>query len=70
MEKGTVAKLISERGFGFLKAEDGSEVFFHRTGLDSSLDFDRLQVGDPVEFQLEKNPKGPRAVRIKTPTTV
>ncbi len=65
MEKGTIAKLISDRGFGFLKAEDGSEVFFHRTGLDAGLDFDQLRIGDQVEFQLEKNPKGPRAVRIK-----
>jgi len=62
--KGTIAKLISDRGFGFLKAEDGSEVFFHRTGLDG-LDFDQLSVGQPVEFEIEKNPKGPRAVRVK-----
>ena len=38
MATGTLKKVVSERGFGFIAAEDGKEYFFHRTGLDSTLD--------------------------------
>src|SRR5215216_2477214 len=41
MTTGTVKKLVSERGFGFITAEDGKEYFFHRSALAPSLDFDR-----------------------------
>lgn len=61
---GTVKKVIAERGFGFIAAEDGKEYFFHRGALDSSLDFDRLNGGERVEFDVESNPKGPRATRV------
>jgi CspA family cold shock protein len=62
---GSVKKVIAERGFGFISGEDGKEYFFHRDGLDSSLDFDRLAGGEKVEFEIEQNPKGARADRVK-----
>jgi CspA family cold shock protein len=61
---GTIKKVVSERGFGFIKAADEKEYFFHRNGLDSSLDFDRLVGGESVEFEIEESPKGPRASRV------
>ena len=61
MTTGTVKKVVAERGFGFITAEDGKEYFFHRDGLDSSLTFERLQGGEKVEFEIEQGPKGPRA---------
>lgn len=61
---GTIKKVISERGFGFIAADDAKEYFFHRGGLDSSLDFDRLVGGELVAFEVEQSPKGPRAVRV------
>ena len=64
MTKGTIKKVVSDRGFGFISAEDGKEYFFHRDGLDSSLDFDRLVGGETVEFEVEQSPKGPRAVQV------
>ena len=42
MTTGTIKKVVADRGFGFITAEDEKEYFFHRGGLDSSLDFDRL----------------------------
>jgi cold shock protein len=65
MATGSVKKLVSERGFGFIVAEDGKEYFFHRDGLASSLDFDRLTGGERVQFDIEQSPKGPRAKNVQ-----
>jgi CspA family cold shock protein len=65
MPTGTIKKLVSDRGFGFIAAEDGREYFFHRTGLDSSVNFDSLAGGERVSFEIEPSQKGPRANRIK-----
>jgi CspA family cold shock protein len=64
MTTGTVKRVIADRGFGFIDAEDEKEYFFHRGALDSSLDFDRLVRGEKVEFDVEQSPKGPRAVSV------
>ena len=61
---GKVKKLIRDRGFGFITAEDGTEVFFHRTDL-VEADFDTMEEGAGVEFDLESGAKGPRAVKVK-----
>ena len=65
MPTGTIKKLVSDRGFGFIAAEDGKEYFFHRTGLDGSLNFDSLNGGERVTFEIEPSQKGPRANRVK-----
>jgi CspA family cold shock protein len=64
MTTGTVKKVVAERGFGFIAADDAEEYFFHRNSLDASLDFDRLVAGERVEFEVEQSPKGPRANRV------
>jgi CspA family cold shock protein len=61
---GTIKKVVADRGFGFITADDTKEYFFHRNSLDSSLDFDRLVGGEKVEFEIEQSPKGPRANRV------
>ena len=65
--KGNIKRLIRERGFGFISTEDGTEVFFHRTAL-QDINFDTLEEGNSVEFDLESGPKGPRAVNLKVIT--
>lgn len=65
MTTGTVKRVISERGFGFIAAADGKEYFFHREGLASSLDFDRLVGGESVTFEIESAPRGPRATQVR-----
>jgi len=62
--KGTVKKLIRDRGFGFLTAEDGTEVFFHRSDL-LEADFDTMEEGAAVEFEMGTGAKGPRAIKVK-----
>lgn len=64
MANGTIKRVISERGFGFIADTDGKEYFFHKDGLASSVDFDRLVGGESVAFEIEQGPKGPRAVRV------
>ena len=66
MATGTIKKVVADRGFGFITAEDAKEYFFHRSALDSSLDFDRLNGGERVTFEVEAGPKGPRAVQVKS----
>ena len=68
MAKGTIKTLVRNRGFGFISAEDGTEIFFHRTGL-VKADFDSLHEGDKVEFEVEKGPKGPKATNISVSAT-
>jgi CspA family cold shock protein len=64
MSKGTVKRIMRERGFGFILAEDGREIFFHRSEL-QNVDFDELGEGDHLEFTIVKGEKGPQATDIK-----
>lgn len=65
MMTGTVKKVVAERGFGFISAEDGEEYFFHRSGIDSSLTFENLAAGERVSFDVERSDKGPRAAHVR-----
>ena len=67
MPVGTIKKLVPDRGFGFIAAEDGVEYFFYRTALDRSLNFEALQGGERVEFDIEPSQRGPRAARVRPP---
>ena len=62
--KGKIKKIMRERGFGFIAAEDGKEVFFHRSGL-AGEEFNTMQEDMDVEFDIEDSPKGPRAVNVR-----
>jgi CspA family cold shock protein len=64
MATGTVARLVRDRGFGFVKTEDGTDVFFHKSSL-QGVEFDSLSEGQAVEFEIEKGAKGTRAANMK-----
>ena len=70
MTTGTVKKVVSDRGFGFITADDGKEYFFHRNSLQASLDFDRMSEGEKVTFDIEQSPKGPRASNVRAAEAV
>jgi cold shock protein len=57
MARGTVVRLIRDRGFGFIRLEDGSEVFFHHSSM-SPGEFDSLQDGEELELSVEQDPRG------------
>jgi CspA family cold shock protein len=63
MAHGTVARLVRDRGYGFLRTQDGGEVFFHSSALVSGV-FDTLQEGQELEFETETDPRG-RGERAK-----
>ena len=61
---GTVLRLDPSGEFGFLEAEDGQEIYFHRNSvLDDG--FSRLHVGSRVTFAEEPGDKGPQATTVK-----
>ena len=62
--KGSVIRK-QDRGFGFIKPEEGDkDVFFHASAL-VDTDFDSLQEGDAVTFDVEEGPKGPAATNVQ-----
>ena len=61
--QGTVIRLVGVRGFGFVRASDGTECFFHRSAC-IGVDYDALIPGAVVAFRLGTSPKGPRAEDI------
>lgn len=65
MATGTIKKVVSDRGFGFIAADDGKEYFFHRDGLEPSVSFNGLGGGERVTFDIEASQRGPRAQRVR-----
>jgi cold shock CspA family protein len=62
--QGTIQRIRAERGFGFLRDTEGTEVFFHRSAPPSPDHFATLAIGMVVEFEAEVGPKEPRATKI------
>ncbi|MBF8290091.1 MAG: Cold shock-like protein CspC2 [Chloroflexi bacterium] len=65
MTTGTIKKVVADRGFGFITADDGKDYFFHRDSLQAPLNFDRLNGGEAVDFDVQTSPKGPRAANVR-----
>jgi len=65
MPKGTIKRLISDRGFGFIKTEEGKGLFFHRSEL-QWVDFGSLRGGQEVEYEVGQGRIGRReAVKVR-----
>ncbi len=62
-QSGTI-KRITDKGFGFIAAADGTEYFFHQSGCVGTR-FDDLREGQRVSFTVGQGPKGPRAENVK-----
>jgi CspA family cold shock protein len=60
---GTI-KRITDKGFGFIAAPDGTEYFFHQSACVGTR-FDDLREGQRVSFTIGQGPKGPRAEDVK-----
>ncbi len=64
MFNGTIARLLIDKGFGFIRDEGGTEHFFHRSSVRGAV-FELLREGQRVEFTIEESPKGPRAGEVR-----
>jgi len=64
MPTGTIARLLIDKGFGFIRDESGVEHFFHRSAVRGAV-FELLREGQRVEFVPEESAKGPRAGDIR-----
>lgn len=61
--KGTVKWFNNQKGYGFITAEDGKDVFVHYSGLNME-GFKSLEEGAAVEFEIADGAKGPQAVNV------
>lgn len=59
---GTI-KRLTDKGFGFIAAADGTEYFFHQSAC-TRTPYDELREGQAVSFTVGQGPKGPRAENV------
>ena len=64
MSKGTVKWFNNQKGYGFITAEDGKDVFVHFSGLNME-GFKTLEEGAAVEFDITDGAKGPQAANVE-----
>jgi CspA family cold shock protein len=65
MAKGTIRRLITDRGFGFIQTAEGKDLFFHRSQLEG-VDYSSLREGQEVEFEVGQGRSSrPEAVRVR-----
>ena len=66
MQYGKVKWFDSEKGFGFIKPDEGGkDVFVHRNNIED-LGYDEgLEDGEEVEFYVEETPKGLSAQEVR-----
>ena len=62
--KGKVIRFNKNKGFGFIKSEDGKDVFFHYSELIME-GFKDIAVDSDVEFDVVETDKGLRASNVK-----
>ena len=56
MATGTIKKLVSDRGFGFIQQADGTDLFFHRSQV-TGTSFDEMTEGQAVTYEKTMDPR-------------
>lgn len=60
---GTIKMVDLQKKFGFIRCSDGNEFFFHMSNFEG--DFESLERGLKVEFEVAQGPKGARGEKVK-----
>ncbi|MEK7580145.1 MAG: cold shock domain-containing protein [Patescibacteria group bacterium] len=61
---GTIKKLVTDRGFGFISREgETKDLFFHSKEM-KGVTFEELREGDAVTFEVVQGDKGPSATNV------
>jgi CspA family cold shock protein len=63
MATGTVKWFDDAKGFGFIERAEGEDVFVHYSAIVGE-GYKSLSEGSEVEFDVEEDPKGPRAANV------
>jgi CspA family cold shock protein len=63
MYQGTVKWFSNEKGYGFIEADDGEDVFVHFTGVVGE-GFKTLDEGQSVSFEIIEGNRGPQAANV------
>ena len=63
METGKVKWFNSEKGYGFIEREDGSDVFVHFSAIEMD-GYKTLAEGSAVNFEVTDGEKGPQAANV------
>ena len=63
MQKGKVNWFNSEKGYGFIEAEDGTDVFVHFSAIEMD-GYKTLEEGMEVKFEVVEGAKGPQASNV------
>jgi len=61
---GTIKRLVSDKGFGFIAAGDGTEYFFHQSACTQN-GFDQLCKGKTITLDIGHGAKGKRGENVK-----
>jgi len=65
MPTGTVKWFNDAKGFGFIEQDNGGEDVFAHFSAIVAEGYKTLEEGQKVDFEIDNDPKGPRAKNIK-----
>lgn len=64
MATGTVKFFNDQKGYGFIKRDDGDDLFVHFSNIEGK-GFKKLEEGQTVEFEIAEGRKGLEATKVR-----